>query len=60
MEQGLDPCKDLDAELVLRSRYRGPIVDILEAHAPGYGRDRYVDRAQAPIRSTWPIMLSLC
>ncbi len=59
MEEGLRSPDELDGDLLMRSSYDQPIMDLKEAHLGIAGTDRYFDPERAPAQRTWRVMADL-
>jgi hypothetical protein len=59
MEEGLKNAGALDEDLVIRSTYATPIMDLKEAHIGIAGTEHYFEPDRAPRQPTWRVMADL-
>jgi len=59
MEEGLRSRDELGGDLLIRSSYDRPIMDLKEAHRGLAGTERYFDPDRAPVQRTWRVMADL-
>jgi hypothetical protein len=59
MEEGLKDAGALDEDLLIRSGYATPVMDLKEAHRGIAGTERYFDPDFAPRQPTWRVMADL-
>ena len=59
MEEGLKDAARLDEDLMIRSSYATPVMDLKEAHRGIAGTEHYFDPDFAPRQPTWRVMADL-